>query len=61
MQTLDKAIEIQQLFVTQTEGYFDDEDIEAAKLGIEALKKIQDIRARFPTLIPDLLPGEAPQ
>ncbi|MBA7682758.1 hypothetical protein ES703_91110 [subsurface metagenome] len=32
--------------------------LDAAYLGAEALSKIQDIRARFPTLMPELLPGE---
>ncbi|MBA7589729.1 hypothetical protein ES708_31818 [subsurface metagenome] len=32
--------------------------LDAAKLGAEALNAIQDIRARFPTLMPDPLPGE---
>ncbi|MBA7629604.1 hypothetical protein ES703_37104 [subsurface metagenome] len=35
--------------------------LDAAKLGAEALNAIQDIRARFPTLMPNPLPGEAPQ
>ncbi|GAI62808.1 unnamed protein product [marine sediment metagenome] len=33
--------------------------LDAAQLGAEALNAIQDIRARFPTLMPDPLPGEA--
>ena len=33
----------------------------AIKLGREALIKLQDIRARFPILMPDPLPGEDSQ
>jgi len=57
--TLEEAIKRQATFVKKTEGYFDDEDIQAAKLGIEALKRIQDARDIQPeSACADSLPGE---
>ncbi|MBA7578658.1 hypothetical protein ES708_20523 [subsurface metagenome] len=58
--TIPKAIEILQELPDNIHNACDYEDEEALKLGIEALKKIQDIRTRFPTLMPELLPGEDP-
>jgi hypothetical protein len=60
MLTPDKAIEILALDLTYTypARYNDLQD--AVNLGREALIKLQDIRTRFPTLMPDPLPGEDP-
>jgi len=56
--TLEEAIKRQTIFVQKTEGYFDDEDIQAAKLGIEALERERENRQGVPRSLHDLLPGE---
>jgi hypothetical protein len=61
MLTIDKAIEILSDPEPDIDGILNDDYKDAVKLGIEAIVKLQDIRARFPILIPDLLPGEEPQ
>lgn len=42
--TIKEAIKRQTTFVKKNKGYFDYEDIQAAQLGIEALKRIKDRR-----------------
>ncbi len=61
MLTPDKAIEILALDLTYTYPARYDDLQDAVNLGREALIKLQDIRARFPTLMPDPLPGEDSQ
>ena len=61
MQTIDEAIEILTHPSTRVQNTASPIYLDSAELGAEALEKIKDIRARFPTLMPDLLPGEAPQ
>ncbi len=55
---ISKAIEINTIHNDHNPNFTDAEREEAHQLGIEALKKIQDIRTRFPLLMPDPLPGE---
>ena len=56
--TIDKAIKILGAIRRAVYDYDELEEVAASKFGIEAIKKIQDIRTRFPTLMPDPLPGE---
>ncbi|MBA7580551.1 hypothetical protein ES708_22444 [subsurface metagenome] len=53
-----KAINI--LTKWKEEGYFKDEELlaEAERLGIEALKFRDKVKAWYPTLFPEPLPGE---
>lgn len=56
--TLEEAIEILGEFVVESE---DEEDIKgnkAAKLGIEALRRIQEARTKYHSVWGDTLPGE---
>ena len=53
-----KAIEVLQLICHQGSGCFDDDDMDAVKLGIEAIKEVERLRrveAFDPTIA---LPGE---
>ncbi len=59
--TADKAIEILSSNGLCPEQTTWGDYLHAVKLGREALELIKDIRARFPTLIPDPLPGEDPK
>ena len=56
--TLDEAIQKLSLIVHQTEGYFDDDEIVALKLSIEALKRIRDFRNTKYAIPKMLLLGE---
>ncbi len=59
--TADKAKEILKLAISDPDLVDTIDLLNAQKLGIEAIVKLQDIRARFPMLMPDPLPGEEPQ
>ncbi|GAJ02880.1 unnamed protein product [marine sediment metagenome] len=56
--TIDQAINRLKLLVSKTEGYFDDEDINATKLGIEALDFVKSSRVQYGVIPHNLLPGE---
>ncbi|MBA7592843.1 hypothetical protein ES708_35037 [subsurface metagenome] len=58
MLTLDEAIKVLTHPSTWVKNTATPTYLDAAQLGKEAMSKIQDIRARFPTLMPDPLPGE---
>ncbi len=58
--TPDKAKEILKLAIFNPDRVDANDLVEAQELGIQALDKIQDIRTRFPTLMPELLPSEDP-
>jgi hypothetical protein len=60
MLTLDKAIEITHNLLLEPRCRWKPDNYNAIKLVIEASKQLQDIRTRFPTLMPTLLPGETP-
>jgi hypothetical protein len=58
---LTKAIEILRATV-QTGSYVPNSGQEiAVQLGIQALIKIQDLRTRFPLLMPEPLPDQDPE
>ena len=55
---LDKGIEALGLLVRQNERYLDNDEIDAIKLGIEALKRVKAIREGPDIPEWELLPGE---
>ncbi|GAJ13537.1 unnamed protein product [marine sediment metagenome] len=56
--TLDEAILRQENMIDQNEGEIGREDIQAMKLGTEAMKRIKDYRQRSSVRMTPLLPGE---
>ena len=56
--TLGKAIEILTLIANQWANNYDDDDLHALNLGIEALKRIQEYRDGGIIITTYLLPGE---
>ena len=56
--TLERAILLQQLIVHQGEGNFDDDDIDALKLLIEAGKAVVTNRIEWGSRGIGILPGE---
>ncbi|MBA7532775.1 hypothetical protein ES705_25005 [subsurface metagenome] len=55
-----KAVEILKLAISDPDMVDANDLVEAQELGIQALDKIQDLRTRYPTLMPELLPSEEP-
>lgn len=55
---LDKAIERLQFLISKPNKVIFHEDVEALKLGIEAMKGIKKIRKTFRPYVEALLPGE---
>ena len=56
--TIEKALEILQVYKYQGYYNFGLDELEALQLGIEALKREEHCRQLVPDLTPDLLPGE---
>ncbi|MBA7540032.1 hypothetical protein ES705_32321 [subsurface metagenome] len=56
-----KAVEILKLAISDPDMVDANDLVEAQELGIQALDKIQDLRTRYPTLMPELLPSEDPE
>jgi len=56
--TINKAIEILTIFIDPNVTKLDPDDLDAIKLGIEALKRIKDMRISPCTTADELLPGE---
>lgn len=56
--TLDKAIEIQRLISITPPSGANQDFIDAIKLGIEAMKRIQECRLTDHLITEDYLPGE---
>ncbi|MBA7550770.1 hypothetical protein ES705_43293 [subsurface metagenome] len=59
--TRTKAIELLKLAISDPDMVDANDLVEAQELGIQALDKIQDLRTRYPTLMPELLPSEDPE
>ncbi|MBA7567176.1 hypothetical protein ES708_08877 [subsurface metagenome] len=59
--TRTKAIEILKLAISDPDMVDANDLVEAQELGIQALDKIHDLRTRYPTLMPELLPSEDPE
>lgn len=56
--TIDEAIKVKEKYALYYSGIFTREEVEADKLAIEALKRIQKYRPLFFRQHPPLLPGE---
>ncbi|MBA7580828.1 hypothetical protein ES708_22722 [subsurface metagenome] len=58
---ISKAVQILKLTISDPDMVVAGDLVEAQELGIQALDKIQDLRTRYPTLMPELLPSEDPE
>jgi len=55
---IDKAIEIQTRRAKILQFHPKPDELDATKLGIEALKRVKEERTGYESYAPDLLPGE---